>query len=416
MSQSDVNISSREDFYRHFLSRLEARFPLEESFKGIRFEKRMVSNQMLELSRETYEKIQNFALALFELRLNRAFQDRILQDAPPLLRFDPGNYSVLMGYDFHLTEKGDPKLLEINTNAAFSVPLDLIYQCHYNSSSYDSSSEDLSHFRRWDVLNELKRSFLEEIDLSNIKMRETIAIVDQTPWSQPFAREFLIFQKLFEEWGFKTVIASPEELVFRDDRLWYQDSLRIDIVYNRMTDFLLQDPHSQSIAAAYLNGSICLSPNPHEYYLLAMKDRLTQFCNREFLSETGLTAQSIETLTSIVPRTIEVHSDCDRDELWRSRRQLFFKPKQSFGSKGTYRGMGVTTKVFEEILTSGDYIAQEYHPAQTVTISGIEQPLKYDLRFYVYKDQIQLAGARLYHGQVTNFQSEVGGFAAIKII
>lgn len=34
------------------------------------------------------------------------------------------HYSVLISYDFHLTEDG-PKLIEINTNAGFFLGLDL---------------------------------------------------------------------------------------------------------------------------------------------------------------------------------------------------------------------------------------------------------------------------------------------------
>jgi hypothetical protein len=70
--------------------------------------------------------------------------------------------------------------------------------------------------------------------------------------------------------------------------------------------------------------------------------------------------------------------------------------------------------VFETIL-AGDYIAQRLVPpsGRRLRVGGIPTDLKMDLRNFVYRGRIQLAAARLYRGQTTNFRTPGGGFAAV---
>lgn len=69
-----------------------------------------------------------------------------------------------------------------------------------------------------------------------------------------------------------------------------------------------------------------------------------------------------------------------------------------------------------EIL-AGDYIAQAVvQPSQRrLEIDGVATDLKLDIRAYVYDGAIQLAAARLYTGQTTNFRTPGGGFAPVLI-
>jgi hypothetical protein len=41
------------------------------------------------------------------------------------------------------------------------------------------------------------------------------------------------------------------------------------------------------------------------------------------------------------------------------------------------------------------------------------QPMKFDLRNYVYDGTVQWVAARLYQGQTTNFRTPGGGFAPV---
>ena len=99
--------------------------------------------------------------------------------------------------------------------------------------------------------------------------------------------------------------------------------------------------------------------------------------------------------------------------LWSERKRWFFKPRRSHGGKAVYRGSSMSRGTFDSIL-AGDYLAQEMVPPPVVSFAGEEEPLKYDLRFYAYRDRVQLACARLYRGQMTNAQSLGGGIAPIR--
>lgn len=58
----------------------------------------------------------------------------------------------------------------------------------------------------------------------------------------------------------------------------------------------------------------------------------------------------------------------------------------------------MTKRVFEEIAKGGD-IAQAFVPPseRRMLVDGVEQDLKLDLRNYVYRGEVQLVSARLYH-------------------
>ena len=83
----------------------------------------------------------------------------------------------------------------------------------------------------------------------------SIAIVDVAPEEQYLYPEFLLFQQLFERHGLRAVIADPAALEWRDGVLWHGD-LAIDLVYNRLTDFYLE----QAGAAPRCARRICSTP------------------------------------------------------------------------------------------------------------------------------------------------------------
>ena len=113
------------------------------------------------------------------------------------------------------------------------------------------------------------------------------------------------------------------------------------------------------------------------------------------------------------PRTVLVTRD-NADELWQSRKELFFKPVAGHGSKAVYRGDKVTRGVWAEIIRGG-YVAQNFAaPSERmVKLDGSPESRKTDVRLYVYNGELLLTAARLYQGQTTNFRTLGGGFAAV---
>ena len=172
---------------------------------------------------------------------------------------------------------------------------------------------------------------------------KSMAIVDEAPEQQYLYPEFLLYRQLFSRHGTEVVICDPRELTRRNARLWH-GSQPIDFVYNRLTDFALEQPAQAALKLAYLAREVVVSPHPRAHALYADKRNLTLLCDETFLRETGISDDVISTLLAAIPRT-EIMTAENRDALWTKRRQLFFKPAAGYGSKAAYRGDKLTTRV-----------------------------------------------------------------------
>ena len=309
---------------------------------------------------------------------------------------------VFYGYDFHLNSEG-VHLIEINTNAggAFLNALLLDSQRDTDFPGEAVAESDLEKVFL-DMFRNEWRQAAGDVTL------DCIAIVDEQPEQQYLYPEFLLAQRLFERAGIKTVVVDPAALQTRDDGL-YVGEQKIALVYNRLTDFSLQQ--HPDLLNAHLAGNVVLTPSPVHYAKYADKRNLARLTDVEGLRELGVSAADIAILQAGIPHTFVVQPDFE-NILWSERRQLFFKPYSGYGSKGAYRGDKLTRRVFGEILQSG-YIAQKLAaPGERSAIDGAS--LKYDLRCYVYDGKIQLVAARLYQGQTTNFRTPGGGFALVR--
>ncbi len=313
---------------------------------------------------------------------------------------------VFYGYDFHLNEQG-VHLIEINTNAGGAFLNALLIESQHGLFLYGTA---VAEHRLEQVFIDMFRN--EWRLVRGDAPLKTIAIVDEQPEFQYLYPEFLLMQKIFEREGYAVHIVDPSALQAREDGL-YCDEQRIDLVYNRLTDFdLHQFPH---IRAAWDEQQVVLTPNPAHYRRYADKRKLTQLSDREWLRSSGVSQAGIEALLQGVPQTRLVQAQ-DSDQWWNERKQWFFKPVSGYGSKGAYRGDKLTKRVFEEIMQS-DYVAQRMAQPdeRKVCAEGAEpQLLKFDVRCYVYDGNIQLVAARLYQGQTTNFRTPGGGFALVR--
>jgi hypothetical protein len=365
----------------------------------------LISEHLLDLPAAVLQQAQEIVRAFFQLRQSIAYQAAVLQSCDASGAFNPGNFSALMSYDFHLDGQQKLKLIEINTNASMALVADLLYRAHGIANPLGS-----------DLPQELLQSFREEFQLSQTGDLENIAIVDDHPNAQKLFLEFALYQKLFEQNGLNCKIADTASLQWHDTakKLTTADGEPIDLVYNRDTDFYFKAPRNQPLREAFLQKSACVSPNSHEYALLADKQRLIDLSQPDFLSQIGFDKTVISVISGALLKSVFVQS-LPAEDVWRERKKYFFKPRASYGGKAVYRGSSITKGVFEEIMKS-DYVAQEHCPPPTVLVQlGSEQiEMKYDLRFYVYQDRIQQVTARLYRGQLTNSQTLGGGIAAIR--
>ncbi len=192
-----------------------------------------------------------------------------------------------------------------------------------------------------------------------------------------------------------------------------QGGERIDLVYNRLTDFGLDAPENAALREAYLAGAVVVTPHPRAHAVYADKRNLSLLTDAVVLTELGVDAATREVLLTGIPRTERVRRE-EADALWARRKQLFFKPAAGYGSKAAYRGDKLTRRAFEEIL-GGGYVSQALVPPseRVVGVAGERIGLKLDLRNFVYRGRVQLVIARLYQGQTTNFRTAGGGFAPV---
>lgn len=318
---------------------------------------------------------------------------------------------VFMGYDFHMSEHG-PKVIEINTNAGGAFLNAALVSAQVECCR--AEGVPLSRLKT-DLEDKFMTMFINEWVLQREdRQLKVIAIVDENPQQQFLYPEFLMAQRLFEKNGLKAIIVDPSELEFNNGELQYQNQI-IDLVYNRLTDFALEAKESQTLRQAFQANAVVVTPNPYHHALYANKRNLILLSDENMLAELGASNGDITILKAGIPATRQVSSENSAD-LWKERKQLFFKPAAGFGSRATYRGDKLTKRVWNEILQD-DYVAQKIvSPSERgILVDGQEMALKMDVRAYVYAGEIQLLAARLYQGQTTNFRTEGGGFAPVFI-
>ena len=378
----------------------------------------LFSDSVAFVSAEHVQRMARLVAAVERVVSLPAYREHVLAWAPSSARHRSAAPGVFLGYDFHLGATG-PQLIEINTNAGGGLLNALL------ARAQKACCDDVEALLPGDLAGDTPehlflemfraewQAFAATVGASDTVKR--IAIVDEAPLTQYLYPEFVLFKRLFEHAGIEAVICDPQELALRDGALWYggHGASRIDLVYNRLTDFALEAPANAALREAWLSDAALITPHPQAHALYADKRNLVALCDDALLASWGVDAETRVTLANKIPRT-ELVVPANADDLWARRKALFFKPAAGYGSKAAYRGDKITKRVFDEVL-AGNYIAQALVPPSSRTLRVDEAPveLKLDLRNYVYAGHVQLIAARLWQGQTTNFRTPGGGFAPV---
>jgi len=339
-----------------------------------------------------------------------AYRESVLARAPEIARHAQGARGVFFGYDFHPAPQG-LGLIEVNTNAGGAMLNAVLGRAH-RACCFEVEQLGPSAARAEAFERAIVEMFRQEWRLAGrTQPLQVIAIVDEAPEQQYLYAEFLLFQRLFERHGLRALIADPAELRWQGGGLFLRGQ-RVDLVYNRLTDFYLEAASSQPLRTAYLEDAVVVTPHPQAHALYADKRNLGLFSDDAALAALGVPAAAREVLARAVPRTVAVEA-ANAQDLWARRRHLFFKPFAGYGSRAAYRGDKLTQRVWGEILAGG-YVAQDLvAPGERVADPSADKPLKFDLRAYAYQGSVQWSAARLYQGQTTNFRTPGGGFAPV---
>lgn len=346
------------------------------------------------------------------------YRRRVLAEASETAQFVPQASGVFLGYDFHLSTDG-PKLIEINSNAGGALINALLIRSQTPCCEI-AGEQQPGRIRLQKASQPPEQCFMAMFDQEwrserGLMPLSSIAIVDDDPQGQYMLPEFILFKRLFEQQQITAVILDPAELEYRDNALW-SGQQKIDLVYNRLTDFSLEEDRHNSLRDAYLAGDVVLTPHPRNHALYADKRNLALFGDMDFLQAIGVDEKTRQILRQGVAHTIKV-AEQDAEALWANRKQLFFKPAKGYGGKAAYRGDKLTKRVFDEIIHA-DYVAQSLilPSHRQLEIADETVDLKLDVRHYVYQGQTQLVCARLYQGQTTNFRTPGGGFAQVVVV
>lgn len=355
---------------------------------------------VIELPKIIQTQAQELVAGLYDLRSTPDYLKFYEAELSKNHLIDPGNKAIAMSYDVHwdMVEQ-KIKLIEINTNAAFLFLSESLYKAN-------EVPPPIPEFR----IKQLIQCFEEEIQLSVAKKSRTlyeprrVAVIDELPEQQRLYIEFLFVKNFLQFHGWDCEIFDYREINLKN---W-------DFIYNRYTDFYLNRPESKPLRDCFSSHEKTFSPNPFEYFVLADKQRMIDWHQDEFWNFSEQFSKYKSVIKNYVPRA-ESFSQVDSEIIWQERKKYFFKPKNSFGSKMSYRGSSISRKLFES-LPRNELIRQEFIAAPEVTFETPEGPqkFKYDLRLYAYQGQLQTVVARAYQGQVTNLQTKYGGFASIK--
>lgn len=361
------------------------------------------------LSSTAVDEMRKVVVAVETTVQRTAYKAAVLPWAPEIARADHGPLEALMGYDFHLGEDG-PRLIEINTNAGGAFLNAFLARAQRACCAEMEIPPTLLSFE-----DAAFRMFQNEwIRQRGTGAPQCIAIVDDSPPEQYLYPEFVLARQVLAARGIDAIIADAGHLRYENGRLSV-DGKTIDLVYNRVTDFAFDQPEHKALQEAYRDGAVVVTPNPHNHALLADKRNLSLLSNSATLEAWGVDP-GIRAELAAVPRTVPVNPG-NADALWKSRKDLFFKPTGGHGGKAVYRGDKLTKRVWAEIA-GGGYVAQTLvRPSERmIKIDETPQTRKMDVRLYTYDGQVLLVAARLYQGQTTNFRTPGGGFAPVFVI
>lgn len=245
-----------------------------------------------------------------------------------------------------------------------------------------------------------------------------IAIIDLK--GMPTQKEFELFREYFESQGYPSVIASPDELEFKNDRLRVRD-FEIDIVYKRLlvNEYLPVMQEHSALLDAYRARAVCMV-NSFRSKIIHKKALFAVLTDARYKSL--FTVEEQEMVKAHVPWTRRVRpgkSDYLGKEIdllefiGEHHDRLVLKPNDDYGGHGIYIGWNRDEIGWEEAmhnaLAHGDYLVQErvptareIFPALTPddSIQFIEQLV--DLDPLLFNGKVGAAFTRLSSNELAN--------------
>ena len=383
-------------FYKEYSRELERQYPsVAKENSSIP----PVSPFIININQSTVNEIKNLIRIFYKMAHLSNYKELIHTDHDVYLNTTTSDSSLLMSYDFHLDQNNCLKLIEVNTHSSGYLVSDLVDQVQ-GIKKQDKSS-----------LVSLRKSFEEEWQgfSGQTNPPSNTLIVDHQIKTQKMYIEFLMYKDLMSSWGWPCQLHEIEKLnIDSHGKLVDSHQKTVQMLYNRCTDFYFEN--LPELKKVFLQQKCCISPHPKEYLLLADKMRFCEWSSDDFLDHLNLTLEEKKKIRNAIPFTAPVDS-VSADELWSRRKKMFFKPLKGYGGKSVYRGKNISRNVFSRIIKESGIFQETVPPAVFIDPDGNEW--KYDIRAYTYRNQVQKLSARVYQGQLTQFQTPLSGFASV---
>ena len=305
----------------------------------------------------------------------------------------------------------------------------------YADAAYDifSSLPVMKEFaKQYNVRPLYGRQFMLDVLLSSYEeylghkpeQRPTIAIVDLP--GVPTVSEFELFRDFFQSAGYPSVICTPQELEFSNNRLSVNGQ-KIDIVYKRLlvNEYLPVMQDYPALLNAYRAGAICMV-NSFRSKLIHKKALFAVLTNGRYASlfnEAELAAIHAHVPWTRIVRDERADYQNDQIDLLAFIRQnsnrLVLKPNDDYGGHGITIGWNVDQSewddAIEKALANGDYLVQERVPTARETFPALtpdgrvefaEQLV--DLDPLLFNGKVGSAFTRLSYTELANVSSGGG--------
>ena len=254
-----------------------------------------------------------------------------------------------------------------------------------------------------------------------------IAILD---WEGlPTADEFVLLKDFFAARGVPTVICTPGQLEYDNERLRF-GPFPIDLVYKRVIihELLARCDDSHPLIRAYLRGDVCLvnSFRCKVLHKKAVFELLTDEANANWFTptENDIIKRTVPWTRRVSERkTRHRGAEVDLVQHVRKNRQLFvLKPNDDYGGHGLSIGERTTAAEWDVAISealAADYVVQEKIELRTEVFpifgeSGWSfQPMYVDTNPFLFGNYVEGAMVRLSDSPVVNVTSgggETGSF------
>lgn len=251
-----------------------------------------------------------------------------------------------------------------------------------------------------------------------------IAIVDLG--ERPTQSEFELFKEFFEQQGYRTIICTPAELEFSNNRLRVGE-FQIDIVYKRLlvNEYLPIVREFPALLDAYRAGAICMV-NSFRSKLIHKKALFAVLTDQR---RAGLfTSEERDAISKHVPWTRMVRTEKSDyfgaevdllEYIKANRNKLVLKPNDDYGGHGITIGWNTDEATWhsalQAALANGDYIVQERVPTAREVFPALTADGKIefaeqlvDLDPLLFNGRVRSAFTRLSFTELANVSSGGG--------